>query len=345
MATAQSADEARERGAPPRGLSSFPRTLRAVALGGGTGLPAVLRGLRQIGRRLGHALSLEITAVVAMGDDGGSSGRIRKEYGLLPPGDVRRCLVALAEGEPHPLASLFQYRFARGRELGGHAVGNLVLAALAEMEGDFLAAIRRAEALLGCAGRVLPVTQDRIELVGLCEDGSRVVGQHRFVEQRGRKIRRIELSPRAPTATPGVIEAIRAADVIIMGPGSLFSSVIANLLVEGVAEEIRRHPGCRILVQNLSGQPGESGGMSAAAHVEAVFAHAGKVVDVLLVDPTSRRGKRNGEDLVLCDMKEVLSLGVIPVEADLVAPSERLAHDPEKTALAIVALALSAMEA
>lgn len=279
-----------------------------------------------------------------MGDDGGSSGRIRREYGLLPPGDVRRCLIALSEGDPHPLAHLFQHRFARGRELGGHSVGNLVLAALAEMEGDFLSAIRRAESLLGCGGRILPATLDRIELVALCEDGTRVVGQHRFVERRERKIRRIELSPRAPAASPGVLEAIRAADVIVLGPGSLYSSVIANLLVCGVAEELRRHPGCRILVQNLSGQPGESGGMSAAAHVEAVLAHAGEVIDVLLVDPGARRRHRDGDELVLCDMKDVLSLGVLPVEADLIASSERLAHDPEKTALAIVALALSAME-
>lgn len=347
MSSAQRANEPHEHEieSAPFGLAPLPRPLRAVAIGGGTGLPAVLRGLRQVSRRLGHALSVEITAVVAMGDDGGSSGRIRREYGLLPPGDVRRCLVALAEseGEANPLANLFQYRFARGRELGGHSMGNLVLAALAEMEGDFLAGIRRAERLLGCAGRILPVTLDRIELIGLCEDGTQVVGQHRFVQGRQKKIRKIEISPHAPAASPGVLEAIRAADVIIMGPGSLYSSVIANLLVDGVAEALRRHPGCRILVQNLSGQPGESRGMSAAAHVEAVLAHAGEVIDVLLVDPGAR-SVRNGEDRVLCDMREVLSLGVLPVEADLVASSERLAHDPDKTALAIVALALSAME-
>lgn len=345
MSTAQTATESGASEAAPFGLDPLPRPLRAVAIGGGTGLPAVLGGLRRIRQRLSHAFSLEITAVVAVGDDGGSSGRIRRDHGLLPPGDLRRCLVALSEGEVEPLARLFQHRFVGGRELGGHAMGNLVLAALAEMEGDFLAALRRAEQLLGCAGHILPSTLERIELVGLCEDGSRVVGQHHFKDLRAQRIRRVELMPRAPLAAPGVIEAIRSADVVVMGPGSLFSSVIANLLVEGVAAELRRHQGCRVLVQNLACQPGESGGMSAAQHLEAVLKHAGEVVDVLLLDSGSKRRARNGEDLVRCDRKEVLSLGVVPVEADLIASSERLAHDPEKTALAIIALALSALEA
>nr|PZM92459.1 MAG: YvcK family protein [Pseudomonadota bacterium] len=326
-------------------LQPTPRPLRVVAIGGGTGLPTVLRGLRRVGRRLSSALSLDITAIVAVGDDGGSSGRLRKDHGLLPPGDVRRCLVALSENEDSLLARLFEHRFLAGRELAGHSTGNLLLAALADLEGDFLAGIRRAERLLGCVGRVLPATLERIVLVGICEDGSRVVGQHRFAENRERRIRRVETIPPAPPPTPGVIEAILNADVVIMGPGSLYSSVIANLLVDGVAEALRRRKGRRILIQNLACQPGESRGMSAAAHVEAVLTHAGNVVDVLLVDSRARFAAREGEDRVSCDPEAVLALGVRPVEAELIAPTGRLAHDPDKTALAIVALTMAALEA
>ncbi len=348
MSTARTAGawlEGREEGEARRARAPMPRPLRAVAIGGGTGLSTVLQGLRRIRGRLAHAVSLEITAIVATGDDGGSSGRIRRAYGVLPPGDLRRCLVALAEEEPHPMARLFQYRFASGRELGGHAVGNLLLAALAQMEGDFVAAIRHAERILGCVGKILPATLEPIELVGVYDDGVRVVGQHRFKERRGSRLRRVEVLPRAPAPAPGVLEAIRAADVVVLGPGSLYSSVIANLLVDGVAEALRGHGGCRILVQNLACQPGESGGMTAAEHVEAVLSHAGEVVDVLLLDPGPGRRSHNGEDRVRCDRKDVLSLGVVPVEAELLASPEGLAHDPEKTALAIVALAMSAMEA
>jgi uncharacterized cofD-like protein len=345
MSIARTESEARVVHRGSFALEPMPRTVRLVAIGGGTGLPTVLQGLRRVRRRLGHAVALEITAVVAVGDDGGSSGRLRKEHGLLPPGDVRRCLVALSEAEADPLTRLFQYRFSAGRELAGHAMGNLVLAALAEMEGDFLAGIRHAERLLGCAGKVFPATLERIELVGLCEDGSRVVGQHRFNEPRDKRLRRIETVPNAPAATPGVIEAILEADAVIMGPGSLYSSVISNLLVEGVADALRRRKGRRILIQNLACQPGESKGMSAAAHVEAVLTHAGEVVDVLLVDSRANFSARDGEDRVPCNPDDVLSLGVQPVVADLAASTGRLAHDPEKTALAIVALAMSALEA
>lgn len=321
-----------------------PWPLRVAAIGGGTGLPMVLEGLRRIGGRMGSAFALDVTAIVAVGDDGGSSGRIRRERGILPPGDVRRCLLALAQGQEAALARLFSHRFVGGRELGGHATGNLLLAALAELEGGFLAGIREAERLLGCMGRVLPCTLEPIELVGVLEDGSRLVGQHRFDGRWTRKLRRVELSPVSPAPTAGVLEAIRDADVVVLGPGSLYSSVIANLLVDGVAEAVRANRGHRVLIQNLVCQPGESFGMNAAAHLEAVLAHAGEVVDVLLVDPGARARAREGEDAVACEIDDILSLGVVPVEADLIATGRRLSHDPDKTALAVVALAMMALE-
>jgi uncharacterized cofD-like protein len=170
------------------------------------------------------------------------------------------------------------------------------------------------------------------------------VGQHRFDGRRTSKLRQVELAPRGPRPTEGVLDAIRDADVVVLGPGSLYSSVIANLLVEGVAEAVRENRGHRVLIQNLVCQPGESFGMNAAAHLEAVLAHAGEVVDVLLVDPGAKARAREGEDVVPCVADDILSLGVVPVEADLITSRGRLSHDPDKTALAVVALAMMAQE-
>lgn len=324
---------------------------RVVAIGGGSGLPAILSGLAHFGRRCSPR-PLDLTAVVAMADDGGSSGRLRREQGVLPPGDIRNCLVALADRRHRAMARLFQYRFGAGRGLRGHPVGNLLLAALSSMEGDFLAAIRRAEHLLQCSGRVLPVTLEPVHLVGLLSDGREIRGERKLERRRKVAISRIELVPRSPAATPGVLDAIRRADLVVLGPGSLYSSVIANLLVDGVAEALRETSALRVLVQNLMTQPGESDGLDAAAHVRAVQAHAGEVVDVLLIDPldelhrAQREGyARSGQRPVRFDRRAVAALGVLPVEADLLAAGRRVRHDPEKTAAAILGLALQASEA
>jgi uncharacterized cofD-like protein len=326
--------------------------LRVVCLGGGTGLPAVLGGLARLGRRGGALPRLDITAGVGVRDVGGSSGRLRREQGMLPPGDLRNCLVALADRRHRGLARLFQYRFGAGRGLKGHALGNLLISALTSLEGDFLAAIRRAEALLQCDGHVLPATLEPVQLLGLLADGSQIRGERKFDQPRSTTITRVELVPRAPRAAPGVIEAIRTADVVVLGPGSLYSSVIPNLLVDGVAEALRESTALRVLVQNLMTQTGETDGLDAAGHVRAVQAHAGDVVDVLLVDPLEELGPSQragyaqlGQRPVHFDRRAVAALGVLPLEADLLARGRRIRHDPEKAAAAILGLALHASEA
>lgn len=345
-------DEHREEDERRPAEGSGDRTLRVVAIGGGTGLPAILGGLARLARRSGSLPSLDITAVVAVSDDGGSSGRLRKEQGVLPPGDIRNCLVALADNKHRALARLFQYRFGQGRGLKGHAMGNLLLTALTSMEGDFLAAVHRAQRMLRCQGRVLPATLEPVQLLGVLSDGSRIKGEHRFERAREARITRVELLPRAPRPTPGVLEAIRGADVVVMGPGSLFSSVIANLLVDGVAQALRETQALRVLVQNLMSQPGETDGLDAAGHVRAVQAHAGDVVDVLLVDPLDELDgelaatyEALGQKPVSFDRRKVAALGVLPLEADLLAGGSRVRHDPDKAAAAVLGLALQASEA
>lgn len=342
--------ERRERRAIPRAWDQ--PSLRVVAIGGGTGLPAVLGGLARVARRGAWLQRLEVTALVAASDDGGSSGRLRRENGVLPPGDVRNCLIALADERSRSLARLFRYRFGRGEGLRGHSMGNLLLTALTSLEGDFLAAIERAERMLRCRGKVLPSTLESVRLVGLLEDGSRIEGEHTFVGDRASRIARLELLPRAPKPAPGVLEAIRAADVIVLGPGSLYSSVITNLLVDGVAEAVRESGALRILVQNLMTEPGETQGLDALGHVEAVMRHAGKVADVLLVDARPRVPNellqgyaRKGQHPVRLDKRAILARGVIPVEADLLAAGARVRHDPDKLAAAVIGLALQGNEA
>lgn len=325
--------------------------LRVVAIGGGTGLPAILAGLARAGRTLPGLPPLEITAVVAVSDDGGSSGRLQREQGVLPPGDVRNCLVALAAPGNRRLARLFQYRFGRGQGLKGHAMGNLLLTALTSLEGDFLAAVDRAGHMLGCAGRVLPCTLDPVQLVARLVDGNSIRGES-ALERAPRRIARVELRPGGARPAPGVKEAIRAADVVVLGPGSLYSSVIAPLLVEGVAASLQRTRALRIFVQNLMGQPGETEGLDAAGHVRAVLDHAGPVIDLVLVDalqalgPTRTRAyEARGQRPVRLDRRSLSSLGVVPVEAELLGTGRKVRHDPAKAAAAILGLALEAVEA
>lgn len=321
-----------------------PGATRLVAMGGGTGLPVVLRGLVREGRPGLEEPGVDITAVVAMSDDGGSSGRLRREQGTLPPGDVRNCLVALAR-ERSALARLFQFRFGGARRgLGGHAVGNLLIAALAEMEGGFLEAVRVSEELLGVQGRVLPSTVAQVQLVAEREDSSVVVGERHLGRARGR-VRRVSLRPASPPPTRGLLHALRAAHLIAIGPGSLYSSVLPNLLVDGVAQTLRESRALKVLVANLMTQPGETEGMDCLAHVQAVLEHVGPVVDVVLVNATPpspqalERYARRGSFPVLADRRALLSAGVVPVEADLLRPGANVRHDGGKVARCLLKLA------
>jgi uncharacterized cofD-like protein len=255
-------------------------TRRIVALGGGTGLPAVLRSLRLM---LGGAAPEEaITAIVAVSDDGGSSGRLRNELRIPPPGDVRNCVAALA-GDDSPLARLLQHRFSGGY-LDGHPVGNVMLAALTEqLDGDFASAVREFGRIAGTGGRVLPATAQNVHLKAECESGEIVVGET-AIASCGRPIRRVMLEQRA-RPVPEAIEALINADVVIIGPGSLYTSILPVLLVEGVAPTIYGLRATRVYVANLMTEPGETDNFTLERHLEVIDEHVGlPLFDYVLVN-------------------------------------------------------------
>lgn len=326
----------------PRPRTTPARPLRVVALGGGTGLPVVLRGLARLVRPRKGGRRVDLTAVVAMSDDGGSSGRLRRTRGLLPPGDVRNCLVALS-GTRGPLVDVLQHRFGGRGSLAGHALGNLLLAALSEMHGDFLEAIRSASRLLDARGTVLPSTLDPVQLVAELEDGRRLVGE-RQLTRVGVRVRRVFLQPVRPRPAEGVLEAIASADLVTLGPGSLYSSVLPNLLVDGVAEALQATRARRVLVANLMTEPGETAGMSAVDHVRAVLEHAGPVVDVVLINSAPLGGQRleryarSGAEPVRTDLERLRAFGVVPVEADLLKEGARFRHDARKLGAALLSV-------
>lgn len=316
-----------------RSSARIPR--RVVALGGGTGLPAVLRGLRYILPRDDESL----TAVVTMADDGGSSGRLRRAMGLPPPGDVRNCLVALAE-EEDMLAGLFQHRYGGSEELGGHSVGNLILAALAEKTGSFLKAVEMSSRVLRTAGRILPSTQQDVRLEALLEDGTRLLGET-LVNSCEKRIRRISLRPHGVEPTPGVVEAILDADLVVLGPGSLYTSVLPNIVIDAVADAIRRTDATVVLVANLVSEHGESAGLDLQDHLEVVEEHAGEgIVDAVVVhegpvaeDILARYAE---EGAVLLRWPTGRFRRVEVVRRNLLAAGPKLRHDPAATARGLV---------
>ncbi len=293
----------------------------AVAIGGGTGLPLVLGCLLRGG--------FDTTAVVTVADDGGSSGHLRRELGMLPPGDIRNCLVALAE-PGNELARVFQYRFAEGEGLAGHALGNLIIAALADLEGGFAEAVEEAGRLLGVRGRVLPSTLADVVLSGRDAAGRLVTGQARLAESEGPIIS--ACFDRSPVPAYGpALEALRGADVIVIGPGSLFTSVIPNFLVEGVTAAARESGATIIYVCNVANLRGETSGMDAADHVDALLRHGlGGLIDVALVDSaiSAEDGLHvtGGPDAV----QRIEALGIRVFSADLTDRSQPMRHDPDR---------------
>lgn len=250
----------------------------AVAVGGGTGLPLVLKCLLRGG--------FETTAVVTVADDGGSSGQLRRELGMLPPGDIRNCLVALAD-PGNELARVFQYRFALGDGLAGHALGNLIIAALADLEGGFAEGVEEAGKLLGIHGRVLPSTLEDVVLSGRDASGQLVTGQAKVAVSEG-PVDHVCLEPAQPTGYAPALDALREADVIVIGPGSLFTSIMPNFLVSGVLDAVRESDATVIYVCNVANLRGETAGMDAADHVDALVRHGlGGLIDVALVDSGS----------------------------------------------------------
>ncbi len=296
-----------------------------VCLGGGSGMATVLRGLKQAGN--------QPTAIVTLTDDGGSSGRLRRDLGMPPPGDVRNCLVALADDES-VLAEVFQHRFDRG-DLEGHSLGNLVLAALTEVAGSFDAAVALSSHVLAISGRVLPATREKAVLVAEMEDGRVVAGETAVASER-RDVRRLRLQPEAPVAHPDAIEAMLSADLIVLGPGSLFTSTIPPLLVPALAAALRASHARRIYVANLLQEPNETIGYDAATHLNRLELHLGPgVVDTVLV-PTTRRVVAPGLIPVDFDRDALRASGVDVVVARI---TEGHQHDPLRLGRALVAQA------
>ena len=308
-----------------------------VAIGGGTGLSTMLRGLKQYTRNL--------TAVVTVADDGGGSGVLRREIGMLPPGDIRHCMEALANVEP-VMEKLLTYRFTEGT-LSGQSMGNLLIAALNGITGSFEDAVSQMSHVLAITGRVLPVTGADVQLEAVFENGTRVVGESKifsFKKEQDCRIDHVGLIPQRPKAIPAALEAIRQADMILLGPGSLYTSIIPNLLVEGVVDEICRSQALKIYICNIMTQDGETEGYTAADHVEALLEHGGEgMIDLCLANsqqiPHELQERYRMEDAapLELDQERFDALGLRLNQMPMAAQGLNFArHDPDKLARAVM---------
>jgi uncharacterized cofD-like protein len=308
---------------------------RVVVVGGGHGLSNLLRGLKNF--------TNNITAVVTVGDDGGSSGRLREELGVLPPGDIRNCITALAD-EDKLVTELFQYRFEQGKGLEGHSFGNLFLTALCALtHGDMIQAVKVASRVLNSCGHVLPSTLSVITLVAEMEDGRSVKGESQIPAAAG-KISRVRIEPDSARPTPEAVHAILTADLIVLGPGSLYTSIIPNLLIPEIAEAIRQSEAPKIYVCNVMTQPGETDGYSASDHLLAVLTHAGcrpdaaaEFVDAVLVnDQAPAVSLKSDCRPVQFDGEKLRELGVKAVKRPLVSKELAWHHDANRLARAVM---------
>lgn len=307
---------------------------KIVAVGGGTGLSMLLRGIKNI--------TNNITAVVTVGDDGGSSGRLREDMGILPPGDIRNCIAALADDE-NLITKLFQYRFKSGEGLEGHSFGNLFLTALCAITGDMVRAVKESSNVLSIRGRVLPSTLDDMKLVAEMEDGRIIHGESNIPEAHG-KIKRLFTDPVHCRALEDVIAAIKDADLIILGPGSLYTSVIPNLLITEIAQEIANSPAKKIYVCNIMTQPGETDNYSASDHVRALMSHANSknIIDAVLVNDyipsnLAKKYEMAGSYPVRLDVENLKKLGVKMFPKKLIEDSREglVRHSSNRVARAI----------
>ena len=322
--------------------------MKVVAIGGGTGLSTVLRGLKLYLREITypsgpHAKISRLTAVVTVTDEGGSSGRLRREFRILPPGDIRNCMVALAEDEKL-LTQLFNYRFPTGRGLRGHSFGNLFLAALTHLTRDFAKAVRVSSEVLAIRGDIFPSTLSDVRLQAEQLDGNIIYGESRITKTRI-PIKRLHIVPSHCRPLRETLTALEQADLITVGPGSLYTSLIPNLLVRGIPEQIARSRALKVYICNLMTQPGESRGYSAVDHVRALHEHAGrKLFDVMILNsrPVSsslrRRYAADGAAPVVNDLAEVRALGVLPVLADVLVEDRVARHDSHRLAKLLLKL-------
>ncbi|WP_303839589.1 gluconeogenesis factor YvcK family protein [Selenomonas ruminantium] len=304
-----------------------------TVVGGGHGLSVLLRGIK--------AATSNVTAVVTVADDGGSSGRLREEFGIIPPGDLRNCLVALADTEPL-MEKLFQYRFKGKSELAGHSFGNLFIAAMNEVTGDMEQALQESSKVLAVKGQVLPASKDHVRLDAIMEDGTIVEGESQIPEVH-KKIHRVQLFPEHVQPVQSALDALKNADAIILGPGSLYTSIMPNLLVDGVAEAIRKSKAIKIYICNVMSQPGETDGYTASMHAKAIIDHGGKgIIDYMLVNdsPISPEMQEfyagKGAYPVEVDEEAINALGVGFVKADIINEQELIRHDPDKLSKAVM---------
>ena len=314
--------------------SKLNKGAKIVAIGGGTGLSMLLKGIKKY--------TNNITAVVTVGDDGGSSGRLREEMGILPPGDIRNCIAALADDEGL-ITELFQYRFKKGEGLEGHSFGNLFLTALCAITGNMVKAVKESSNVLNIRGVVLPATLDDMKLAAEFEDGTIVKGESNIPEAH-KKIKRLFTEPSVCKALPEVLEAIAGADLIILGPGSLYTSVIPNLLVSGIVDAIMESTAKKIYVCNIMTQPGETDNYSVASHVNALISHAKgrKIIDAVLVnnslpDHISEGYAKNGSIPVRLDMENIAPTGVTVVSQKLIQENKEglVRHSSNRVARAV----------
>ena len=328
----------------PLNFVSFQGPLRIVAIGGGTGLSTLLRGLKKYAQARDGGPLVEITAVVTVTDDGGSSGRLRRDFQVLPPGDIRNCMVALSEDEAL-LSKLFQYRFSQGQGLAGHSFGNLFLTALTGLTGDFAHAVQLSGDVLAIAGKIYPITGSNVVLEAVLENGRTVRGETKISSSKSR-IRTVRLVPDDCKPLKETIEAIAQADLITLGPGSLFTSIIPNLLVKGVDAAIAKSPATKAYFVNLMGQPGETVGFRASDHVEAIYRHSQtRFLHHVIVNTEPIRKsvlKRYAAEEatpVENDVERMEELGIQVVGAPLIADKKFVRHDPDAAAEIAVKLA------
>ncbi|MBY0403287.1 MAG: YvcK family protein [Cyanobacteria bacterium] len=306
-----------------------------VALGGGTGLSTLLRGMK-------HYTS-NITAIVTVGDDGGSSGRLREEQGVIPPGDIRNCIAALAD-EEQLITELFQYRFKFGQGLEGHSFGNLFLTAMCQITGDMVSAIKESSKVLSIRGRVLPSTLDNVSLVAEMEDGSIVRGESQIPKAKG-KIKKLFCEPSSLKAFPDAIKAIQHADLILLGPGSLYTSVMPNLLIQDISLALSQSKAPKVYIVNIMTQQGETDDYTVADHLEAIFQHSPykNLIDCVLVnswlpEALVKKYEKANCSVVSLDMERCQSIGVQVLQKLLIDEGEQtiIRHHPKRLARSII---------
>jgi uncharacterized cofD-like protein len=318
--------------------------MKIVGIGGGTGLPVLLRGMVEIGNGRAPA---DVTAIVTVSDSGGSTGVLRSAFNMPAMGDIRKCLISLA-AKDSVLTAVCQHRFDNPENFAGHSLGNLILSALYQMSGNFTAAVDRASELLGLTGRVLPSTEVPVTLCALYDDGTTAEGESN-IPRTGLGIRRVWLEPSNPMPAPGVLEAIENADAIVMGPGSLYTSIIPNLLVGRVREALKNSRAIKIYICNLMTQPGETSGYSAADHVRAVLDYAPGSIDVCVLNSSligtevAHRYLDSGAELVTVSLEDedrIRRCGVVPVVAPLLSDGQiKARHESATLARLVMSLA------